>query len=71
VSAEEDHDHIEELLDMLTSDGLALEDAEALVNGALNQHAHALAEKIRADELCKKPAHRDYFADLIDPEVAK
>jgi hypothetical protein len=26
------------------------------------------AEKIRKDPLCTKPAHRDYDADLIDPD---
>lgn len=35
----------------------------------LREHAHELAEKIRQDPMCTKPYHRDYFADLIDPEV--
>lgn len=26
------------------------------------------AAKIRQDPLCFKPAHRDYYADLIDPD---
>jgi hypothetical protein len=57
----------ERLLDVLNGNYRPLEPLESLIDA----YAHELAEKIRADELCSKPYHREHFARLIDPEACK
>jgi hypothetical protein len=54
--------------------GLKSEYGQELLQAVLNEHAHELAEKIRADKTVTGQSEDQYalcYADLIDPEVQR